>query len=122
MKKSPSKSRSNGVESIKLMIVAISLTAILLFWAVFSAYDSRQMIEEAQNSNSALAINLPPVPTVVPFNNEEEDLIAGPQPAPTLRSVTEPDQKFVVPQEGPVIIGGGGGGGGGGGSTSTKAS
>ena len=124
MTQKSSKSRSGGVESLKLMIVVISLTATLLFWAVFSAHDQRELIGEAQNLNPAWVINLPPVPTVVPANKEEENPIAGgqpgSQPAPTLRSVTEPEKKVAVPQEGPIIVSGGGGGGSS--VTSTKAS
>ena len=119
--KSP-KSRSSGVESIKLMIVAISLTATLLFWAVFSAHDQRDLIGETQNLQTAWDINLPPIPTVVSANNEEENPADGSQPSTPLRSVTEPDKKYAVPQEGPMIISSGGNSGGGNAVTSTKAS
>ena len=124
MAQKSSKSRSGGVENIKLLIVSISLTAILLFWSVFSVQDQRNLIGEAQNLNPAWVINIPPVPTVVPVNKEDENPIAGgqtgSQPVPTLRSVTEPEKKVVVPLEGPLIVSGGGGGGSS--VTSTKTS
>ena len=120
-----SKSRSGGADNLKLMIVAICLTATLLFWSVFSGQDQRDLIGEAQNPKPAWVINLPPVPTVVPANKEDENPIAGekpgPEPVPTLRAVTEPEKKVVVPQAGPVIVSGGGGGGGSS-VTSSKAS
>jgi hypothetical protein len=109
--------RKNTLEGAKILLVSISITAMIFFWAKFSRDDQ---IANLANGNSVAAvqepfvINLSSIPTLVPFEWEEEE--EGERPSNQnqpleLRSVTAPSLS-VSSNNGPVIIVGGKGGGG----------
>jgi hypothetical protein len=100
-KMNPSRS---GAPGVKMLITAASLAATLGGWAVFAYTEARPITSQPQPAVIALAsrasvtaLNLPPMPTLVPLPDPSA-IAAGSQssaapaapPAPTLRVVSAP--------------------------------
>jgi hypothetical protein len=125
--------RSLGLEGIKLLMSTSAMAATIGLWSVFANRDrlinlSTQPVADSSVSTSEIMLNLPPIPTLVPFE--------GNTPLPTsqpslltvegLRSVSAPSQPVANNPLAPRVVQGGGGssggGGGGGGATTTTRS
>lgn len=122
--------RSLGLEGIKLLLGSGAMAAMIGLWSVFANRDhltelaSQPIPSEVTPVAGEIMLDLPPIPTLVPFTSVQT-------PAPTsqpsalttegLRSVSAPSQPSVNPAAPRVVQASGGspGGGGGGGGTVT---
>lgn len=123
--------RSLGLEGIKLLLGTGAMAATIGLWSVFANHDHivEQAIQpdavEAGPAASELILDLPPIPTLVPFTAEQLPVSTS-QPSATtiegLRSVSAPSQPSVNTAAPRVVRGGGNSGGSGGTVTTTRSS
>jgi len=131
MNSAPKPRRSIGLEGIKLLMGTGAMAATIGLWSVFANRDHLTTIATEEFSGDIVPVageiilDLPPVPSLVPFNS-------GQLPSPTsqpsalttegLRTVSAPAQTIANPIAPRVVQGnssGSSGGGGGGGSVTT---
>jgi hypothetical protein len=107
--------RKNALEGAKILLVSLSITAIVFFWAKFSRADQIADTVDLQNSAAAQESYVISIPTLVPVEvgeeDEEDDEKPSTQPL-ELRSVSAPAPQQAPSGGGPIIVKGGGGGGG----------
>ena len=121
--------RSLGLEGIKLLMGTGAMAATIGLWSVFANRDrlieiSTQLAADPSAVTSEIKMNLPPIPTLVPF----EGITPIPTSPPSaltvegLRSVSAPSAPVANNPTAPRVVQGGGGtsGGGGGGGTTTS--
>lgn len=131
MNSTPKPRRSVRLEGIKLLMSTAAMAATIGLWSVFANRDhvadltaQPSAAEQAPVANEIM-LDLPPVPTLVPFT-------AGQTPVPTsqpsalttegLRSVSAPAQTSANPAAPRVVQGNGGGSSSGGGAVTTTRS
>jgi hypothetical protein len=121
--------RSLGLEGIKLLLGSGAMAATIGLWSVFANRDyltelaSQPIPSEVAPVASEIMLELPPVPTLVPFVSGSTTPIPTSQPSALttegLRSVSAPVQPSINPSAPRVVQASGGGGGGGGGGSGT---
>jgi hypothetical protein len=112
------------MEGAKILLVSVSITAMVFFWAKFSVDDqlaNTVNVDNAPPVQESLMVNLSALPTLVPVEGrEEEEENENPSDQPLeLRSVSAPAPQ-TAPANGPVVVVGGKGGGGGGTTTGSS--
>jgi hypothetical protein len=95
--------------AVKWLIIALSLSAIMLFWNLFSrqaypdAISAAPLITETPSQPApVLMLDLPPIPTLVPTSTESMNL--DPLPSPTPSSVNIPQPAAQTPAK--IFLGG----------------
>jgi len=131
------KKRTPSLAGVKTMLVSLSITTMLFFWARFALGDSNLLTANAAGGSAGqpVVLALPPVPTLIPVGSstksDGDPAPTEPQPQPTLvlRSVSSADQQQQTSASNTnnplIVLGRNGGGGGGGGSapvTTTSSS
>jgi hypothetical protein len=127
--------RTTGLEGLKILMGTGAMAATIGLWSLFANRDFvNQLIQQDLNvpaqSSSEILLDLPPIPTLVPFSNGSTAFGLSSTMHTTvdtqdLRSVSAPSQPNGVGGSvpGPRVVrnsGGGGGEGGGGGGTVTS--
>jgi hypothetical protein len=80
----PAKKSNSGAPGVKMLITAASLAATLGGWSLISAGETPPAAEPAppQTATSAFAIQLAPLPTLVPPITSQPQLVTISQPRP----------------------------------------
>lgn len=119
--KNNKRKRNQGIPEVKVLMLSLSLVATLGLWNFFSQQDKLALLDSQAavtlpaESPPGLALDLPPVPTLLAPSAEGQNTAAQPQAAPTvqpLRSVNKPAAQSFFSFAAPKVVGGGGGGGG----------
>jgi hypothetical protein len=138
MNLTPKPRRSAGLEGLKLLMGTGAMAATIGLWSLFANRDFITQLTQAEismptQSSSDVMLDLPPIPTLVPFPSGST-VSGSPTAVPTavnsqnLRSVSAPSQpsggggNATTPRVVRASGGGGGGGGGGGTVTTTRSS
>jgi hypothetical protein len=117
--KTPRTPRKSGgkASDVRWLITAVSLTGTLFFWYLFSRQDltSAAVSPDPQvapppttgqaSDNSALTINLQPMPTLVPPLSDLSNSVSAAQPAEAVSAAqAQPNIPAPAPTQGPVKI------------------
>lgn len=115
--KSRPRKRNSGMGAVKTLIVSLGFAMVIGFWGMFSRENSFSILADTtpkenatlfdQNTTRTLAIDLPPIPTLIP--PLEIDTTASTQPVtlPVIQPQVQPNTKIILGVSKPKSGGGG---------------